>query len=84
MVKYEGRLVFGCIYTGSGAVRGGGPGQSEVGTGLVGVGVVGVRSRGGWGWSAYVPLETLYFCFFPLRWCIRGFHVLLSLRPSSL
>ena len=49
MVKCEGRLVFGCIYTGSGAVRGGGPGQSEVGTGLVGVGVVGVRSMGGAG-----------------------------------
>jgi hypothetical protein len=54
-----------------------------------------IRSRGGRGSgsqvsgggecvSLYGSLETLNCGFFPLRRCIRGFHVLLSLRLSSL
>jgi len=39
---------------------------------------------GGGVYKSYESLEALNCCFFTLRRCIRGFHVLLSFRPSSL
>jgi hypothetical protein len=71
-----------------GVVGKSGPGQSEV-RGVVGV--VGVKKAWvySWGEGVYKSLWTigvinLNCCFCPLRRCIRGFHVLLSIRPSSL